>query len=340
MKSLNLFNNEFMKRLSSQKPPVVASQGLKDRNAPKTYSWRHYLSQEQLEIATKAVNTPAYKEAFNSRMIKAFAEGLGGDSFECYKHMYDVRSLFNKEVLAHYSNIYRKLQTIPVVFLSVAKTKQNKVKAIYLWQFNELCPIDLKTSRMQIDWPVRNEVYVPHHSMLLLAKFVTSENEELLDGQFLSDSRILIKSRLSDSQLRFREYDMMDLLDLVKVNPYETKIDNRFYCTSKLDISVDVSGVNCEVSRIRRLGEIELLEYHQRESGVESVPMFIKTDSQKIETKSGYELSNSLFSEIYSTRMAGYTVLIDQGLAKMVLFKKDSLKIIDLSAIGQISSIY
>jgi len=341
MKSLNLFHG-VPKRKAQQKLAIVEDDS--DHEDPKIYEnpkaiyWRQFLTADQFGVVFGA-NENQREPYFDYRMIREFAEQLGGDSLECCKHIYDVRYLWSEKVKEHYKKIYAQCNTIPIVFLSVVKTDEKKIKAIYLWQFNQHCPISQQ--KMEIDCSTKKKIFVPHNSILLLAKFVTSGNEELLEGQFLSDSRILVKSRLSGSHLRFREYDMMDLRELVKINPYETQVKNAFYCASKLDISLDeVSGINCELSRIRRLGEIELLEYYQKESGVESLPMFIKTDSQKIETKSGYELSNSLFSEAHPTRITGETVLIDRDLAKMILFKKDSLKIIDLSVIGQISSIY
>jgi len=334
--------------LTDEKPHIVESDGLKKETKggskkyaySESYSWRQFLTQEQIDVATKATSNKI-KSFFNNLIIREFAEQLGGDSLECYNFMYDIRYLSNQEVLNHYNKLYTLYKTVPIVFLSIVKTKEKKIKAIHLWQFNESCPVNRNTSNMETDCPPHKQILVPHNSILLLAKFVTSDQEELLDGQFLSDSRVLIKSRLSGSHLRFREYDMMDLRELVKINPYDAKIDNRFYCASKLEISLEEGdGVSCDLSRIRRLMEIDLLEYYSahKKEGVQSLPMFLNTESHKINGIP--ELSSSSFSEIYSTRTSSYAVLVDRSLSKMILFKKDSLKVIDLSIVGQISLIY
>ena len=347
IKSLNLFNGTLKRKTPQKRALVEVKEAKEDQEEasvyenPDSFYWGQFLSTDQLSVAMEAINKQS-KPFFNQRIIKEFAEKLGGDSLECYKHMYDVRYLWNEKVKEHYKKIYTQHKTIPLVFLSVVKTKEKKIKAIYLWQFNEYCSI--MKQKMEIDCSFNRKIFVPHNSMLLLAKFVSSESEELLDGQFLSDSRILIKSRLSDSHLRFREYDMMDLRDFVKINPYEAQAKYAFYCASKLDLSLDESsgGMNCDLSRIRRLAEIELVEYHNsanKTEGVQSLPMFIKIDSQKIENHIA-QFDSRLFSEVYSTKINSFTVLIDRKLAKMIVFKKDSLKIIDLSQIGQISSIY
>ncbi|RYE49986.1 MAG: hypothetical protein EOP48_20600, partial [Sphingobacteriales bacterium] len=290
---------------------------------------------------------PSNKPYFNHRIIKDFAQGLRGDSLECYEYMYDVRYLFDKQVLAHYQEIHNELMTIPLVFLSVVKTANKDVTAIYLWQFNECCPIETRPTKMAIDCPFKRQVYVPHNSILLLGKFVTTDQEKLLHAEFLSDRRILIKSRLSDSHIRLREYDMMDLIDLIKINPYDARSDNKFHCASKLDLSVSEENViDCDLSRIRRLKEIELLEYHSahKAPGMETLSMFIKTDSQKIVSAErkveNNRLEDNLFSEFYTDKASVYNVLVDRRLNKAILFKKDCLKIVDLANFGEIQSIF
>jgi len=337
LKSLNLFD-ELVKRITNKAPPIEVSDGLKNNSGgPKKYLWRHCLSTEQISLVQQCSEKSSY---FNSEMIKDFAEGLRGDSLECYEHMYDVRHLFNKQVLSHYQEIHKELKTIPLLFLSVVKTQKKGISAIYLWQFNEWCPIEHKPTKMAVDCPFKHhQVFVPHNSILLLAKFATTDKEELLDGQFLSDSRIVIKSKVSGgSHVRFREYDMMDLLDIVSVNPFEARSDNnKFHCASKLDVSLDEGEkvINCDLSRIRRLKEIELLEF----AGVDTVSMFIKTDSQQIAVNSDI-LPENLFSEIYYDKESSFIVLVDRILSKVILFKKDSLKVIDSSDIGGIHSIF
>jgi len=345
LKSLNLFD-ELVKKLANKpvdelsSADIVVSEGLmKEPVGRKKLSWRHCLSAEQVSLVHQYLEKSHNHTFLNSEIIKDFAEGLRGDSLECYEHMYDVRYLSNKQVLYCYQQIYRDLKTNPLIFLSVVKTEKKGISAIYLWQFNEYCPVRLNPTKIVVDCTFKSQqFFVPHNSMLLLAKFTTTNQEELLDGQFLSDSRILIKSRISGSHIRFREYDMMDLVDIVTINPFDARSDsNRFYCASKLDISLDESDrmLNCDLSRIRRLREIELLEY----AGVDAVSMFITTDSKRIAVNSEVLLQN-LFSEIYAFQGSSSIVLVDRSLLKAIMFKKDSLEMIDLSDFGGIHSIF
>lgn len=159
-------------------------------------------------------------------VMRGFATLLGSEALECVNGMRHIEKA-SSEVFEAYKDLYKKFQTVPILFCSHVPDK-----GIYIWQVNRVCPYKKNSNFMILDTRSLGSDTTPTISIMLLAKIVPEEGEEILDAGFLGGSEFYVQSRIGREKLLIRQYKLADLVELARINPSKQEIlaNNKHYC--------------------------------------------------------------------------------------------------------------
>jgi len=228
------------------------------------------------------------------------------------------------------------METVPQLFLSV-KYEENdgdnkgKIKSVFLWQFNKKCPCKTNSEFILTDTRCHQGVFGGFNTSLLLhAKIIPMDNEEIIEARFVGDSKLLIKSgsihneeKSGPFKLIYRVYDIENFYDTFWVNPvHQEAIANEFY-TWKFEISSCKSKdgeMNWEVKLWKRKAieetehrMLEIVELgKQKTINTSKLDVLIDTVSYKVPIKKG-KLNEKSFSELIEAPIQKSVIVFDKA---------------------------
>lgn len=271
------------------------------------------------------MSTINYTRPLNQDIIRDFASLLGAEALEYLNAMNQIERV-SSEVFEAYKGLYNKYQTIPVLFLSYLPGK-----AIYVWQVNRLCPIKKRSHYMVLDTRSIALETINNISILMLAKIVPEEGEEMIGGGFIGGrGEIYVQSRIGKEQLIIRQYKLTDLVEIARINPFKQEIlaNNRHY--SKLVIKGAQTTVeakeNLDISLWKRKSTKEI---EQEMIGLASDEMQSIVREKIVQRNASFE-SNilaitrlNIFNLVLGTQN-GVTLLFDSYTSSVLAWREDS----------------
>ena len=289
-------------------------------------------------------------QIISNNILQDLTELLDQDAKSCYDGLQEFENLANTGIPDHFRSIYELFDTVPVLFLSLDRSPEGVVNAIYLWQINKFCPWHSNNNSIGVDLTLIDTDLYAHPSFLMLLKIEPKEEETLTSAKLLSGGRLLVKSIVGDSQVMFRTYNVSDFYASAKINPYKKMINKNPEYSSMLILERGDENIESDwkVMLYRPMTSSELDTTIQEVSLNETL---LETDSiektyriinnnKLIESKemenSGELSQKNVWSGAQIYTFGDHIVFFDKKNAKVIKFNLESLEVVCIRELGVI----
>ena len=277
-------------------------------------------------IKAKAIR-PIWTYKLTDKMMRTCIANLGTDAKNCYYGLQEFKVIQDFPMLEKFKDIYKPLETINVLYLSVTQVKESdKIEAVYLWQMNEKCPCIQREEEQQsiltdVKSKLTNTRYFP--SLLLLAKIVPETGEEVLEAKILGDNKLLVQSKITSEttntfELIYKIFNVASFEQSARVNPLQQNILANPLYTWKLKVHPLLSeGQNTVQVSIMKKSTLE-----------EEVNQSTLIDEKKNHERS-YNSATSASSLNPLTFVAyshdGWTILLDKISSVFIVWRENDI---------------
>ena len=286
----------------------------------------------------------------SNSILQDLTELLDQDAKSCYDGLQEYENLANTGIPEHFKSIYELFDTVPVLFLSLDRSPEGVVNAIYLWQINKFCPWIRNNNSIGVDLTLIDADLYARPSFLMLLKIEPNEGETLTSAKLLSGGRLLVKSIVGDSQVMFRTYNVSDFYASAKINPFKKVINKNHEYSSMLilergdentksDSKVMLYRPMTSSELDTTIQEVSLNETLLETNSIEKTYRIINNNKlvEFKEIENSGELSQKEIwsgAQIYTFR--DHIVFFDKKNAKVIKFNLESLEVVCIRELGVI----
>ena len=289
-------------------------------------------------------------QIISTQILRDLVELLDQDARSCYDGLQEFENLANTGIPEQFKSTYELFDTVPILFLSVDRSEERVINAIYLWQINKFCPWIRNTNSIEVDLtPVDSDMYA-RPSFLMLLKMEPKQEETLISAKLLSGGRLLVKSILGDSQIMFKIFNVSDFYANAKINPFKKvmKKNHEYPITLVLERVEENTKSDWKMTLYRPMTSSELDTTIQNISldntlseadGTEKAPQTIITNKlveSKVIENSGELSENEILSGAQMYAFGENIIFFDKKDAKIIKVNLESLEIVCIRELGTI----
>ena len=289
-------------------------------------------------------------QIISSSSLRHLVELLDQDAKSCYDGLQEFENLANTGIPEQFRSTYELFDTVPVLFLSVDRSEELVIKAIYLWQINKFCPWVRNMNTIKVDLTLNDTDIYARPSFLMLLKIEPKQGETLISARLLPGGRLLVKSILGDSQIIFKIFNASDFYANVKINPFKkvTSRNHEYSITLVLERVDENTKSDWKMTLYRPMTSSELDTTIQNISldntlseadGTEKVSQTIITNKlveSKVIENSGGLSEKEILSEVQMYAFGESIIFFDKKDAKVIKLNLESLEIVCIRELGTI----
>lgn len=190
----------------------------------------------------------------DSAQIRRCTGRLSSDAEKCESGLCEFKYAPNLAYNEAFRDLYKKLETVPVLFLSISydEISKKKIKAVHFWQINRKTPYarSVDSDYIAVDLKYIGDLHIhAPSSLLLLAKIVPEHHEKITEARILGDDRLLVRSLdLESNEIVIRVYEVTRLFNTMRINPYRYEILANENYSYKFRVNAEVKGENTELT--------------------------------------------------------------------------------------------